>query len=409
MPRRWYSATLAYCTVACSREPRRRGRRGSWRGARRRAMVNRRHSSGAHHCHTRWRLVVVAVPAQRLPEQLRPPSSWAGVADRRPAVRAPRSWPLAGGAAAAPVAGAVHRPEARARSGSRTPAGCRPRCSGTPLPPVDPGPDQVEGVGGVDPGAGRALGGAPVAAADVQHPERAVGPTRTSRGPHRWPVRRCGERAAQPDRSGAVPDPGGGLGPGVEVPRHQPGGDLPLHLRAEPGQVQPGLLPEPRERGQGRTPDSTGPNPSRHPIHRRRRRLGCEADEEREACERCTRARLRRATSTGSVSASCAGVGMERGRARGGSEVLDDRGGVCGGDLAKQRVGPEVGPDPVRTRSRGIGVPLQQPECASRLHRRGHPREMVGHGAIARTNGGRLSVSHQRRHGSEIPSSNQTT
>ena len=50
-PRRWYSATLAYCTVTTS--CRRVAGMPSLRAtARHRVMVNRRHSSGAHHCHT---------------------------------------------------------------------------------------------------------------------------------------------------------------------------------------------------------------------------------------------------------------------------------------------------------------------------------------------------------------------
>ena len=53
----------------------------------------------------------------------------------------------------------------------------------------------------------------------------------------------------QADRLGAVTDPGGGLGPGVEVPRQQPGDDLRLGGGVEVVQVQRVALPTARSPG----------------------------------------------------------------------------------------------------------------------------------------------------------------
>ncbi|GAA2747925.1 hypothetical protein GCM10009868_39340 [Terrabacter aerolatus] len=147
------------------------------------------------------------------------------------------------GAAAAPVAGAVDWAERRRGDGREDERVLRHRV-GDAFAADDPGPDEVEGVGGVDAGTGGAVGGATVPAADVQDPERSVG--RRERGHDLTGAGVDGlRRAVQANRSGAVSDPGGGLGPGVEVPRQQPGQHLRLGGRVEVVQVERVSVPDP--------------------------------------------------------------------------------------------------------------------------------------------------------------------
>ena len=82
--------------------------------------------------------VVVAVPAQRLPEQL-VAVVVAGVADGRPAVLAHAGLPLGvKGRQRAAAAGAVHQPERGRGQGREDQRVVARPCSGTPLPPVTP-------------------------------------------------------------------------------------------------------------------------------------------------------------------------------------------------------------------------------------------------------------------------------
>jgi hypothetical protein len=101
---------------------------------------------------------------------------------------------------------------------------------GDALAADDSGPDEVEGVRGVDAGAGGAVGGSAVATADMQDAEgfliRRVRPEDLTRNR----VDGLGV-ASQPDRLGAVADSGGGGGPGVEIAGDEPGGDLLLEAR----------------------------------------------------------------------------------------------------------------------------------------------------------------------------------
>ncbi len=115
--------------------------------------------------------------------------------------------------------------------------------SGTVLPPGDPGADQLEGVGGIQAGAGLALVRTTVAAPGERHPQRLV--RRAVRADQRTGAGVEGLRAAdQPDRVSAEPHPGQDLGPVVEVPREQPGHELALGGFVEV-QIQRALFPEP--------------------------------------------------------------------------------------------------------------------------------------------------------------------
>ena len=206
MPRCWYSATFAYCTVTQLRQPRLGDAEVSGEGA---AQVDGEPAPqlrGPPLPHE-VALVVVAVPAQRLPELLVPVARAGGVADRRPAVLAHPVLAFGGeGAAGAAAAGAVHEPE-RGRGQGREDQRVLADRVGDALAAGDPGTDQVERVRGVQPRAGRALGGATVAAAHVQHPERGLG-----RGERAEDLTGAGvdrlRAAVQADRLGAVPDPG---------------------------------------------------------------------------------------------------------------------------------------------------------------------------------------------------------
>ena len=219
-PRSWYSATLAYCTVAtsasrvagtpqglgdqpaqgdgepapqvrCPPLPHQRARRS--RSSRRTAAApapGRPRRGVARQVRGRPCSQVGSLPAW----------GW----QRRPWSRRPWTGPNEGAVRVANTSGF-----SRHRLGHGLAAG-------------DPGPDQLEHVRGVQPRAGRALAGAAVAAADVGDPEwlllAAVGRHDLAGGG----VDRL-RAAAQPDRLGTVPDPGQRLGPGVEVPRRPAG------------------------------------------------------------------------------------------------------------------------------------------------------------------------------------------
>ena len=168
-------------------------------------------------------------------------SSWRARQVRRPAVLAGCSLPACGWQRP-PSRAAVHRPERGCGDGGEDQRvlGDRRRHG---LATGDPGADQLEHVRRVQPRAGRALAGATVAAADMGDPQwfmlAAVGRDDLARrGVDRL------RATAQPDRLGTVPDPGQGLGPGVEPSRDQQVADLLLGPRRQRRQIERRRLTE---------------------------------------------------------------------------------------------------------------------------------------------------------------------
>jgi len=93
-----------------------------------------------------------------------------------------------------------------------------------------PGPDQVEHVRGVQPGAGRALRRPTVPAPHMHHAKRLVGAGEARQHLTGLRVDSVGG-AAQANRADTVPGPGQRLSPGAEVLRHQSIHHQPRHLR----------------------------------------------------------------------------------------------------------------------------------------------------------------------------------
>jgi hypothetical protein len=142
---------------------------------------------------------------------------------------------------------AVHLPERGGGDGGEHQRVLRHRL-GDGLPASDAGADQVEGVRGVDPGAGRALGRAAVPAPHVGDPER-LAPAGVGREDLAGNDIDGLGVAVQPDRPRAVPHPGQRLGPGVEARGDQPVPDLELHLFGDRGEVQRRVLAVAGEHG----------------------------------------------------------------------------------------------------------------------------------------------------------------
>ena len=171
-PRRWYSATLAYCTVATF--PSRVAGTPTFRD---RAPQGDGEPLPQLRCPPlpdQVGGVVVAARAQRLPEQrvVVAMSCDAGGGQAVPT----HKWLAAAnpGSAGAAVAVAVDASEGRGGGGDEDQGVVRDG-GRDGLPAGDPGPDQLVGVGGVDTGAGRAHRGAAVPAPHVRHAQGLLG------------------------------------------------------------------------------------------------------------------------------------------------------------------------------------------------------------------------------------------
>ena len=184
--------------------------------------------------------VVVAVRAQRLPQQTSSPSALDALRMDDPASERAAVDAAAGQVSGMATAAGVDATEGRGGEGGEEQRVLSDRL-GDGLPAGDPGPDEVEHVRGVQPGAGRALRGPAVPAPHMHHPQRVIGAGEARQhltGGRVDPLR----GAAETDGVDAVPDPGQGVGPGAEVLRHQSSDDQLRHLRSQVVELEDAVL-----------------------------------------------------------------------------------------------------------------------------------------------------------------------